>query len=112
MPDGFQVDLPGIRKYSGTLTGDKALAAEVDGLVGQSDVGDESWGVVGLFVKSTYTDMLGELTDLLKEMQDGLQSVLDKMDACVETYNTIDEGLAKIFNDALAEMEAADKGGI
>lgn len=103
--DGFQVDLPGITKYSGTLAGDKALAAEVDGLVGQSDVGDESWGIVGLFVKSTYTGMLGELKDLLKDMQDGLQSGADKMTECADTYHAIDEGLAKIFNDALTEME-------
>lgn len=109
--DGFHVDLGGIDAYSGKLTGDKDLVSEVGGLVGQSDVGDESWGVVGWFVKSSYTNMLGDLNDLLGDMKEGLQSGAEKMTACAGTYRTIDDGIAKVFNDALAQMEAGDRGG-
>jgi hypothetical protein len=99
--EGFNVDLPAVNKYSGTLSGDKALVSEVKGLVGQSDVGDESWGIVGLFVKHRYSEMLGDLNDLLKEMDEGLQAGSDKMTACAKTYKDIEDAIAKIFNDAL-----------
>lgn len=101
--EGFTVDMAGIRDYSGKLSDDKKLVSEVSGLVDQSDVGDESWGVVGLFVKHEYTEMLGDLKDLLAEMDEGLQSGADKMTECAEVYQTIEDAIAKIFNDALAE---------
>jgi hypothetical protein len=99
--DGFHVDLKGIDGYSGKLSGDMALASEVSGLVAQSDVGDQSWGIVGLFVKSKYTEMLGDLNDLLGDMKDGLASGAEKMTACAQTYRDIDTAIAKIFDEVL-----------
>jgi hypothetical protein len=101
MPDGFAVNLDGVDSYSGTLTEDKALVAEVRGLVAQSDVGDESWGVVGLFVKSKYTDMLGDLNDLLTDMSEGLQAGADKMAECAAAYREVNDAAAKLFTNGL-----------
>lgn len=98
MAEGFNVDLKGIDTYSGTLTGDKDLVTEVKGLVGQSDVGDESWGIVGLFVKSTYTGMLGDLNDLLTDMHDGLHAGAEKMAECAAAYREVEVAAARIFN--------------
>ena len=87
MPDGgsgFEVNVGGVRDYSGALSEDKALVSEIDGLVSQADVGNESWGIVGLFVHSKYTDMLGDLHDLLNDMCEGLQSGADKMTATAD----------------------------
>lgn len=103
----FTVDPKGIDTYSGTLDGDKALVNEVSGLVGQSDVGDESWGIVGIFVKSKYTEMLGDLNDLLKDMTDGLQAGAEKMTACAKEYRDIEDAIAKIFTEGTAAL----KGG-
>ena len=112
MPDGgFNVSVPGVRDYSATLADEKATVSEIDGLVNQADVGDESWGIVGLFVHSKYTEMLGDLHDLLKDMSDGLQSGSDKMADSADVYQTIEDTIAKIFNDALAALEASDQGG-
>ena len=113
MPDGegFRVDMAGIRGYSDELAGDKALVAEVDGLVSQADVGNESWGIVGLFVHGKYTEMLGDLRDLLGDMQEGLQSGADKMTDTAEVYKAVEDAIAKVFTDTLAELEAADQGG-
>jgi hypothetical protein len=72
--------------------------------VGPSDVGDESWGIVGLFVKSTYTGMLGDLNDLLGDMKNGLQVGAEKMTACAADYRSIEEQAAKIFTDGQAEL--------
>jgi len=98
MSEGFNVDLKGIDAYSGTLTGDKDLVTEVTGLVSQSDVGDQSWGIVGLFVKSTYTGMLGDLNDLLGDMHDGLQAGAEKMADCAAAYREVEDAAANIFN--------------
>lgn len=103
----FTVDLNGIDTYSGTLTGDKALVSEVSSLVGQSDVGDESWGVVGIFVKAKYTEMLGDLNDLLADMSEGLAAGAEKMTACAAEYRDIEAAIATAFTDGSAAL----KGG-
>ncbi len=109
--EGFEVNVAGVRDYSGVLADDKALVDEVDGLVSQADVGNESWGIVGLFVHGKYTDMLNDLHDLLGDMSDGLQSGSDKMADSADVYQTVEDTIAKIFNDALAALEASDQGG-
>lgn len=103
----FNVDLGGIDTYAGTLSGDTALVSEVSGLVGQSDVGGESWGIVGIFVKSKYTEMLGDLNDLLADMSEGLRSGAEKMTACAKEYRDIEDAIAAVFNDGTAAL----KGG-
>jgi hypothetical protein len=97
MGDGFNVDLGGMDGYSSKLSGDTKLAAEVTGLVGQSDVGDQSWGIVGIFVKSKYTSMLGDLNSLLGDMQEGLATGAQKMTECAQEYREMEDTIAKIF---------------
>src|SRR5262245_36158224 len=99
--EGFHVKTGGLDTYSGTLSGDKDLVGEVTGLVGQSDVGDESWGIVGIFVKSKYTDMLGDLNDLLGDMTEGLEHGAEKVTACAAVYRGIEQKLAAIFDGSL-----------
>ncbi|MGH3761759.1 hypothetical protein [Actinophytocola sp.] len=112
MPDGgFEVNVGGVRDYSGKLADDKALVSEVDGLVSQADVGNESWGIVGLFVHGKYTEMLGDLKSLLGEMSDGLQAGSDKMTECADIYQQVEDAIAKVFDDALTQLESADQGG-
>jgi hypothetical protein len=105
MSDGFTVNLAGIDAYSGTLTGDQDLVSEVGGLVGQSDVGDQSWGVVGLFVKSSYSTMLGDLTGLLDDMREGLRSGAEKMTATAADYRAVEQAIADIFNGGADALE-------
>lgn len=111
MPDGFNVSVPGVRTYSGALAKDKDLVAEVKGLVSQSDVGNESWGIVGIFVHGKYTEMLGDLNSLLDDMSEGLQSGSDKMTETADMYQSIEDNIAKVFNDVLSRLESADQGG-
>jgi hypothetical protein len=113
MPDGagFNVSVGGVRDYSGALAQDKALVSEVSGLVSQADVGNESWGIVGLFVHGKYTDMLGDLKNLLQDMSDGLQSGADKMTDTADLYQGIEDSIAKAFNDAAEQLASFDVGG-
>ena len=96
--DGFNVDPGGLDGYSGKLSGDKNLVSEVKGLVAQSDVGNESWGLVGLAVKSSYTGMLGDLNSLLDEMNDGLATGAQKMTECADAYREVEQAVAKVFS--------------
>jgi hypothetical protein len=101
---GFNVNPDGVDAYSGKLTGDKDLVSEVSGLVGQSDVGDQSWGIVGLFVKSKYTEMLGDLNTLLGDMSDGLHAGAEKMTATAADYRAVEKAIADAFNGGAAAL--------
>ena len=109
--EGFEVDVAGVREYSGKLADDKNLVSEVEGLVGQADVGNESWGIVGLFVHGKYTEMLGDLRTLLGDMKEGLQSGSDKMTESADVYQSVEDAIAKVFNDTLNRLQTADQGG-
>lgn len=108
--EGFEVTVSGVRDYSGKLADDKALVSEVDGLVSQADVGNESWGIVGLFVHSKYTEMLGDLHSLLNDMSEGLQSGSQKMTETADIYQTVEDAIAKVFDDAAAQLGTAPGG--
>lgn len=101
--DGYAVDIGALTKYRDDLKSNKDSVAQVTGKVGEADVGDESWGIVGLFVKHKYTDMLNDLKDLLKEMEDGLESASEKIGAAAQAYQDRDDAhkqsLAKIVKE-------------
>lgn len=112
MPDGgFNVSVPGVRDYSATLADEKATVSEIDGLVSQADVGNESWGIVGLFVHGEYTQMLGDLHSLLGDMSDGLQAGSEKMAETADLYQSIEDTIAQIFNDAAEQLGHFGQGG-
>jgi len=75
---GFDVNPDELTQFAGKLEGHQGRAAEIAGLVAKADVSDRSWGVVGLFNKDKYTQMLGDLNDLFADMQAGLQSGANK----------------------------------
>lgn len=84
--DGYSVDIAALTKYSGELKATKDAVSKVSGQVAESDVGDKSWGIVGLFVKHRYTDLLEDLTDLLKEMETGLDAASSKIGSAAKAY--------------------------
>jgi hypothetical protein len=110
---GFNVVVNELREHSKQLQAKKAVPAEVAGLVDQSDVGNKSWGLVGLVVKDNYTSMLGDLKDLLKEMENGLQTAAEKFSGAAEAYQRHDdnskaalEEIHKLFDDPAAGAPA------
>jgi hypothetical protein len=112
MPDGgFNVSVPGVRDYSATLADEKKTVSEIDGLVSQADVGNESWGIVGLRVHGEYTEMVGDLHSLLADMSEGLQAGADKMTETADLYQSIEDAIAQIFNDAAEQLGHYGQGG-
>lgn len=104
---GYTLELEDLYAYAGKLIAQKSVVGEIDGLVGQADVGDESWGVVGLFVKQSYTDMLRDLQDLLKEMQDGLQSGADKFTGAAASYAAREDEVKQLLDKLLVRIDNA-----
>ncbi|WP_236789512.1 hypothetical protein [Amycolatopsis sp. GM8] len=105
MSGGHAVVVKALRDYSGQLSGDIAVPKEIHGLVGSSDVGDESWGVVGIFVKGKYTDMLGDLKDLLGEMANGLQAASEKFDLAANAYDGHENDSKQLLGEVLKVLE-------
>lgn len=95
---GFEVEPAELTAFAGKLDGHKGTAGEIAGLVDKADVGQKSWGIVGLFVKDEYDQMLGDLKELMKDMQNGLQSAGDKFRGTAQGYQEQEDALKAIFS--------------
>jgi len=95
---GFSVNPEELNAYADKLYGHRAFAGEVTGLVDKSDVGDKSWGVVGIFVKQQYTEMLGDLRETLTAMTEGLDSGVEKFRDTAKGYADQEAALKKILD--------------
>jgi hypothetical protein len=102
---GFDVNPEELREFAGKLDGFKGTASGIAGLVGQADVGDKSWGVVGLFVKQTYTETLNDLKDLFKDLENGLDSGAGKFRGTAQGYQDQEDALKAIFNGIQIEID-------
>jgi len=100
MPDGaggYQVEIAALRAYVGVLGRYKDQGAKFTEKVGQADVGDKSWGVVGLFTKHGYDETLHELRDLLASMAEGLTSAQGKFTDAANVYQGTEDDHTAFF---------------
>lgn len=91
MADGFKVEVAALRDYRNALEDFKTQADTFTDLVDRADVGDESWGLVGLATKGSYTDALAELQGLLDQMKEGLSNTGDKFSSAADLYEGNDD---------------------
>ncbi|MBK1784049.1 ESX-1 secretion-associated protein [Prauserella cavernicola] len=110
MSGGYDVDLPALRKYRENLGSYQGQAGKFADLVAKADVGDQSWGVVGLFTKSQYTETLGELKRHLTSMAEGLQSASDKIGAAADQYRAMDDEVIRLLKNVLTQLETSGGG--
>jgi hypothetical protein len=104
---GFHVEVEDLRTYSRSLADNKSAVSRVSGLVDDADVGDKSWGIVGIFVKQHYTEMLGDLQDLLRDMADGLQTASDKFARAADVYQQTEDDHTETWHDLTARVNGA-----
>ncbi|GGU74130.1 WXG100 family type VII secretion target [Lentzea flava] len=102
---GFDVNPDELTQFAGMLDAQRDTAAAIAGLVGKADVGNKSWGVVGIFVKSSYTEKLNELKELFTDLQNGLQSGAEKFRGTAQGYREQEEALKAIFNGIQVEID-------
>lgn len=102
---GFDVNSAELRQYAGKLGAQHGTAGQIAGLVDKADVTDESWGVVGLFVKDNYTQMLADLKDLFTDLQEGLQSGSEKFRSAADGYRDQEDAVKKLLDGMKIEIE-------
>ncbi|NUT50637.1 MAG: ESX-1 secretion-associated protein [Saccharothrix sp.] len=102
---GFDVNPQQLRDFATKLQGHRDTASGIAGLVAKADVSDKSWGVVGLFVKDNYTQMLGDLNDLFQALQDGLQSGTDKFNGAAQDYDEQERAVEELLNGLQVELD-------
>ncbi|GAA3680336.1 excreted virulence factor EspC (type VII ESX diderm) [Lentzea atacamensis] len=100
---GFSVNPDELREFASKLDGHHSSASRIAELIAMADVGDKSWGVVGIFVKDQYTQMLGDLKETMQAMQDGLRSGSDKFRDTAEGYAQQEEALKQLLNGIQVE---------
>ncbi|QKV76507.1 hypothetical protein [Amycolatopsis sp. Hca4] len=96
MGSGYRVRVDALHEYAGELDKYREQGAKITEKVTQADVGDKSWGVVGLFTKSGYDDTLRELHTLLASIADGLASAQAKLTDAADVYQGVEDD-HKIF---------------
>ncbi|EID53875.1 type VII secretion target [Saccharomonospora xinjiangensis] len=99
------VDSDELRRYGDKLAGHKDTASQIAGLVNQADVGDKSWGVIGLIVKSRYTELLEDLNETFMLLQEGLQSGSDKFKAAADGYQQNEEAMKELLDGFKIEID-------
>lgn len=100
---GFSVNPEELLEYADKLQGHLGFAGQVAGLADKSDVGDKSWGVVGIFVKQQYTEMLGDFKDTLTAMTEGLDSGAEKFRDTAKGYADQEAALKVLLNGIQVE---------
>lgn len=102
---GFVVDDEDLRRYADKLSNQRERATAIGGLVDTVDVGDQSWGVVGLFVKNEYSEMLADLKVLFGQLDQGLQSGAEKFKQAAEGYRRNEEGIRDLLNGIALQFD-------
>jgi hypothetical protein len=102
---GFEVNSGELWQFAGKLDAQHSTAGQIAGLVDKADVTDRSWGVVGLFVKDNYTQLLADLKDLFIDLQESLQSGSDKFRSAAEGYQQQEDAVKKLLDGLKIEIE-------
>lgn len=102
---GYAVDPAALKTYANNLSYYNGEADKFGNLVDQADVSNESWGVIGLFVKQTYTEKLTELRDLLNEMKEGVDALTDKIGQAAKIYEGMENDASIQFGQHQAEVD-------
>jgi hypothetical protein len=109
MPDGYRVEVDALREYAGDLGKYRDQGAKFTEKVSQSDVGDKSWGVVGLFTKHGYDETLHELRDLLASMAEGLTSAQAKFTDAANVYQGTEDDHTAFFGQVEVLLDGPKK---
>lgn len=96
----YQVHIGELRQYVNDLVDYQEQVNRFGELIKDNDVGDESWGIVGLFTKEKYTRLLGELSGYVRDAEKFLHRLDERVDAAADLYDALD-AKAKSDLDAL-----------
>ncbi|SEP53272.1 hypothetical protein [Amycolatopsis saalfeldensis] len=111
MPDGIQTNIDAIAEYTRQLPYYEQEAGKFGAKIDAADVGDQSWGVVGIFAKQGYTDHLADLRSLLNDLKDGVDALTTKLGTAAQMYQGAEDAGKITFGRYEAEIDAVGKPG-
>ncbi len=88
---GFNAPIEAIESTGQDVRGLADKAKGIAEASSNAEVSETAWGVVGIFVKSGYSDLLQQLNKHLTEIQEGLTSNADKLTESAQNYKQIDQ---------------------
>ncbi|MDV6013137.1 type VII secretion target [Haloechinothrix sp. LS1_15] len=100
---GFRVDPDDIDRYASDLGQYQDQASEIKSLVAEADVGDESWGIIGLFTKQSYTEALEQLQEQMQALIDGVETASEKFRAAARDYRELEDTCRQTLSGILDE---------
>jgi hypothetical protein len=89
--DHIDVDVSALTAYAQQLGYYESEADKFGALVGEADVTNEAWGIVGIWAKQGYTDRLAELRSLMTDLKDGVQSLTGKISETAAVYQGLED---------------------
>jgi uncharacterized protein YukE len=95
---GYRVQVDALHKYVGDLGKYHDQTGKIKDLVGKADVGDKSWGVVGIFTKHGYDETLHQLQSLMDAVNQGLQTAAAKLTTAANVYQGTEDDHVEFFN--------------
>lgn len=96
---GHKVDPEVLTSYATNLDHYNSEADKFGDLIADADVTDESWGLIGLAVKQTYTEKLEQLKELLGQMKEGVGSFQEKLNRAAEIYDGNEKDAVMTFGN-------------
>ncbi|MDT8915287.1 hypothetical protein [Amycolatopsis sp. PS_44_ISF1] len=111
MPDGIQTNIDAITEYTRQLPYYEQEAGKFGARIDDADVGDQAWGVVGVFAKQGYTDHLADLRSLLEEMKTGVDALTGKLATAARMYQGAEDAGKITFGRYEAEIDGAGSPG-
>ncbi|MYW94714.1 hypothetical protein G3I59_30000 [Amycolatopsis rubida] len=110
----FKTNTTTLQDYGTGLGHYKDEAGKFGTLISTADVGDKSWGLIGLVAKQMYTSKLGDLRQLLEAMKAGTDALTEKMGKASEIYagqeKEVVDALEKIGKAIDSENGTGDRG--
>jgi len=110
---GIGVEVGELKQFVKTLDFYQSEAKKFEGLVEEANgISDESWGVIGLFVKGKYTSKLQILRELVDDLQEAFQGLGDKIAEAAKVYESTEQDHVIMFGHHAAEVDGIgdDKG--
>lgn len=90
MSGRFDVDAAALKVYADTMSRYAGQTKAFGEQVSQADVGDASWGIVGLFAKDKYTETIENLQEFLRSAEGFANGLDERMRRAGTAYDEMD----------------------
>lgn len=98
MSGGFVVKPEALAQFANDLPKYGQQAGQFQQLVSQADVSNEAGGIVGVFTKQEYGNLLSQLQQLLRQLGEGCELAARKYQSAGDIYRQIDNDTAEDFS--------------